>query len=214
MSVIDKPITLALNANWMPIGTRSVRDAIVAMNSVGEGSEKNAAVGLDIVYKQNEDGSYDFSQPLTMIPTPWEEWIKLPILPYHDVIHSAMMDVRVPTVVLAMGYHKMPNKTFRPSKKTIYERDKGICQYTGKKVSYNSGTLDHVTPKSKGGKDTFENLVLCAPEVNFKKGNKSNKEAGLKLLKQPKAPLPMPVMALITEARHADWKWFLAKTAN
>ncbi len=207
-NIVDKPNVLALNANWLPIGVRSVGQAIVAMNSQGD---DKAAVALDIQYKQNEDGSYDFSAPLAMIPTKWEDWINLPILPHHDAIHTAHLAIRVPTVVISTHYHKMPNKTFRPSKKTIYERDKGICQYTGKKVSYNSATLDHVQPKSKGGKDSFENLVTCAPDVNFKKGNKSNKEAGLKLLKKPVAPLPVPVMALITEARIADWQWFIVK---
>ncbi len=209
-NILDKPIVLALNANWLPIRTCSVRQAILAMNSSGVNND-SAAVGLDIQYKQNSDGSYDFSEPLAMIPTPWAEWIKLPVRSIDERVRSALLDVRVPTVVISLGYKKMPNKTFRPSKKTIYERDKGICQYTGKSLSFKQGTLDHITPRSKGGKDTFENLVLACPDINHRKGNKSNEEAGLKLLKKPKAPLPVPAIALITEARSFDWQWFLIK---
>jgi 5-methylcytosine-specific restriction endonuclease McrA len=168
-----------------------------------------AAVGLDIVYRQNEDGSYDFSEPLSMCPAKWTDWIKLPIRSFDDVIHSAKLTLRAPTVVVAINYSQMPKKTARAGKKAIYERDKGICQYTGKKLSYNAGTLDHIKPKSKGGKDTFENLVLCDPQVNHRKGNKSNKEAGLKLLRQPKAPLSVTVGSLIVDARHRDWNFFL-----
>ena len=210
-ALLDKPITLCLNANWMPIRTTCIRDAILAMNSTGAGSLDRAAVGLDIQYRENEDGTFDFSEPLAMIPTKWQDWIKLPIRPFDEVIRSARLEIRAPTVVIAVHFAKMPKKSFRASKRTIYDRDKGVCQYTGQKLSYKEATLDHVQPRSKGGKDTFENLVLSAPRVNHEKGNKSNKEAGLKLLRKPVAPLPVPAMALITEARHADWQWFLAK---
>lgn len=213
-SILDKPIVLCLNAGWSPIRTGSVREAILAMNSTGAGDKDRAAVGLSIEYRENPDGTFDFSEPAAMIPVPWKDWIHLPIRPYDEVIHTARLEIRAPTVVIAQHYAKMPNKTFRPSKKTIYERDKGLCQYTGVPVSYAKATLDHVHPKSKGGKDTFENLVLCAPDVNHAKGNKSNKEAGLTLRRKPVAPLPVPAAALIREARHADWQWFLAKNAK
>lgn len=210
--ILEQPITLCLNADWQPIRTTCPREAILAMNSTGDVKSKDrAAVALDIQYELNEDGTYDFTKMPNFAPTGWADWIKLPIRPFDEVINSARFAIRVPTVVIAVHYHKMPMKSFRASKKTIYERDKGVCQYTGQKLSYKEATLDHIHPRSKGGKDTFENLVLSAPKVNHEKGNKSNKEAGLKLLRKPVAPLPVPAIALITEARHADWQWFLAK---
>ena len=74
------------------------------------------------------------------------------------------------------------------SRQNIYERDGGQCQYTGKKLNSNECNLDHVIPRSKGGSNTWENLVLCDPAVNSKKGNRFNHEVGLKLSKIPKAP--------------------------
>ncbi len=213
-NVLDKPIVLSLNASWMPIGQRSVREAILAMNATSKDGKDRAAVAVDVQYDLNEDGSWALDKPpIAMIPTPWHEWIKLPIRDYDEVINTARMVVRVPTVVIAVHYHKMPKKSFRPSKRTIYHRDGGTCQYSGRKLSYNEATLDHVQPRSKGGKDTFENLVLSAPEVNHKKGNKSNKEAGLTLARVPKALPSVPAVATITEARHNDWHWFLVNKA-
>lgn len=212
-NILDQPIVLALNSAWLPIGVRSVREAILAMTACGPSADR-AAVALDIQYKQNEDGSYDFKEVSAMIPTDWDDWVKLPVREHDESVNSARLNLRAPTVVIARNYHKMPQKAFRPSKKTIYERDKGTCQYTGQKLSFGQATLDHIQPKSKGGKDTFENLVLAAPEVNHAKGNKSNKEAGLKLLRQPKAPLPVPAIALITQARHIDWSWFVNKMSK
>jgi 5-methylcytosine-specific restriction endonuclease McrA len=121
------------------------------------------------------------------------------------------MSVRVPTVIIAVNFNKMPVKSFRgkPSKDAIYTRDNGICQYTGKKIDRNSATVDHILPRSKGGEDSWTNLVLCSRDINSKKGNRLNTEVGLKLIKQPSIPQPIPVSALIKEAKHKDWEHFL-----
>jgi 5-methylcytosine-specific restriction endonuclease McrA len=105
----------------------------------------------------------------------------------------------------------MPVKYFKgkPSKDAIYTRDNGICQYSGKKVDRHNATVDHIVPRSKGGSDSWNNLVLCSKDINSKKGNKTNSEAGLILLKTPITPQPIPVYALIKEAKHEDWKHFL-----
>ena len=91
----------------------------------------------------------------------------------------------------------------------IYQRDNGVCQYTGKKIDRHTATVDHVLPRSRGGDDTWTNMVLCSKDVNTKKGNKLNSEAGLKLLKIPVTPQPIPMSSLIKEAKHVDWKHFL-----
>lgn len=217
MNILDKPVCLCLNAGWSPIGTRSVREAILAMTA--NPSEKDrAAVGLNIEYRQRDDGTYDFSQPLAMIPVAWEDWVKLPIREFDEVLHSAKMTIRVPHVILAKNFHKMPLKKFRLSKKTIYDREQGRCAYTGKKLSLSGSTLDHVVSRDEwrrrgleGSPDRFTNVVLCDPKVNFDKSNKPLKETNLKLRIVPKEPNPVPVVALITEARDTDWKWFVAK---
>ena len=65
-------------------------------------------------------------------------------------------------------------------------------------------------PRSRGGKDAWENLVWAAREVNQRKGNRLPHEAGLKLLSVPRAPKELPVTALIRNAHgRADWKLFL-----
>jgi 5-methylcytosine-specific restriction endonuclease McrA len=102
----------------------------------------------------------------------------------------------------------MPRKSFKgkPSKDAIYIRDGGVDQYTGKKLKRDESTIDHITPKSKGGKDEWENLALTCKEINSKKGNKSNNEFGLTLIRQPKAPKPMTATELIRDIKHPTWK--------
>ena len=74
----------------------------------------------------------------------------------------------------------------------------------------NEGSLDHVVPRSRGGKDAWENLVWSAKEVNQRKADRLPHEAGLKLLSVPRAPKDLPVSALIrNSAEVEDWKLFL-----
>jgi hypothetical protein len=195
-TIANKLICLNLNANWQPIGFKTVKDAIVDLCG-GEVDGKSSSLALDIDYELLENGEPNLSAPKNMNPISWTEWLKLPI--------------RVPTVIIAVNFNKMPVKSFRgkPSKDAIYTRDNGICQYTGKKIDRNSATVDHILPRSKGGEDSWANLVLCSRDINSKKGNRLNTEVGLKLIKQPSIPQPIPVSALIKEAKHKDWEHFL-----
>lgn len=195
---------LFLNSAWQPLREGCVRDAILAMNS-GVGEDK-AALALDIEYENEGD-----EKPSYMNPVSWEEWLKLPIRGFDEIVHSPKISVRAPTVCIAVNYQKIPLHRPRPSRKAIYERDKGRCIYTGKQVPYGQFDLEHIMPKSRGGKDTFENLAVACKEVNNFKGDRTPEEAGLKLLWKPKAPNPVPVSALITQAKHRDWNIFLVK---
>ena len=84
------------------------------------------------------------------------------------------------------------------------------CQYTGKLLRPDEGSLDHVLPRSRGGKDEWGNLVWSDKAVNVKKGNRLPHEAGLNLLTLPRAPKELPVTVLIRNAhRIMDWKLFV-----
>jgi 5-methylcytosine-specific restriction endonuclease McrA len=168
-------------------------------------------LALDIDYELDANGDPIMSEAKSMNPVSWSEWMLLPIRSWDLTISSVNRIYRVPTVIIATNYSKMPVKYFKgkPSKDAIYNRDNGICQYSGKKVDRHSATVDHIVPRSKGGADSWTNLVLCSKDINSKKGNKTNSEAGLTLLKAPIAPQPIPVYALIKEAKHEDWKHFL-----
>ena len=104
----------------------------------------------------------------------------------------------------------VPKKRPKLCARAIRERDGNRCQYTGALLRPDEGSLDHVLPRSRGGKDTWENLVWSSKEVNTRKGNRLPHEAGLKLLNEPRAPKELPVSALIRNAHGiAEWKLFL-----
>lgn len=216
-NIINKYIVLKLNSVWQPVGFCSVKKAI------GDLAAGISAFALDFEYTKDEDGNYildEDGRPVEIaegypIPVDWETWINLSVRPWEsdDVIHycNGNKTMRAPTVTISKNFSKMPKKTFRgkPSKEAIWIRDSGIDQYTGKRLRRENATVDHIKPQSKGGRDTWENLVITDKDVNSQKGNKTNEEAGLKLIRQPQAPKPMPLSLLIREVKHPTWKKFL-----
>jgi 5-methylcytosine-specific restriction endonuclease McrA len=209
-TVANKLICLNLNASWQPVGFKTVKDAIVDLCGA-ETHGNPSTMALDIEYELDDNGQPIFDEAKSMNPVSWDEWMMLPIRPWDLSINSPTRSIRVPTVIIATNFNKMPIKTFKgkPSKDGIWNRDQGICQYTGKKLSKDQSTIDHVIPRSKGGQDTWTNMVVCDKTLNSKKGNKLNSELGLKLRKEPIEPSPTPMSALIKEAKHHTWKHFL-----
>lgn len=82
-----------------------------------------------------------------------------------------------------INYHK--KKDLKISRLKIYQRDGYKCVYCG---THKKLTIDHVIPKSKGGKNTWENMATCCSDCNSKKGNKTLQESNMKMLIKPYKP--------------------------
>ena len=204
--ILDKPIVLALNSAWQVIGHRTVRQAIVALT--GGDRDNPPALGLDIAYPRLEDG-WDFDRPVYLNPVKWDDWIRLPVRTFDFTISSATLRVRVPTVIVATQFSRMPMKQPRLCSASVCERDGGRCQYTGEFVGREGGNLDHVIPRARGGRNTFENLVWAKRRVNSVKGDRLPSEVGLRLIRQPAVPKRIPASAALREVRHPDWSHFI-----
>ena len=80
------------------------------------------------------------------------------------------------------------NRTIKFSRDNVFIRDEGKCQYCSKQLNKQNFTLDHIIPVSQGGKKIWNNIVTCCKMCNQKKGSKTLKQTGMKLLKQPLIP--------------------------
>src|SRR5256885_15924035 len=193
MNILTKATVLVLNRNWQAIHVRTPQEAFCMMAT-------NVATGLEI---EGEDN---------IRPVIWEEWITLPIRTQDNAVRTMRGPIRVPTVIVAVNFAKVPKKRPKLYSRAIRERDGNRCQYTGKVLKPEEGSLDHVVPRSRGGKDGWENLVWSAKEVNQRKADRLPHEAGLKLLKAPRAPKELPVSALIRNPHGIpEWKLFVNK---
>lgn len=201
VGIEDKPLCLCLNKRWQRIGVKSVRQAFNELVSP-------FCSALNIVYRQNEDGLFDFNEVLDIQAVKWDDWIKLPIRSCDFEIRTSKLIIRVPTVIVSSRYSEMPEKRYNPTKRNIWLRDNGTCQYSGKKLQKEDANIDHPIPKSRGGSNTWENMVLCHKDINSRKGSKTPEEAGLKLIRQPKKMQPMLLCDALKFENHIDWALF------
>lgn len=104
-------------------------------------------------------------------------------------VKTIVKEIVVPRVLRLLNYIKLNyRRTVNYSRKMIYERDMYICQYCSAKLTNKNISLDHVIPISKGGKNTFENLVTSCKKCNHRKGPKLMDEIGYSLIKHPTRP--------------------------
>ncbi len=122
-------------------------------------------------------------------------------------LHAARMAMRVPSVIRLLEYRRIPHQTRALSRKNILLRDRNTCQYCGKSLPSSDLTLDHVTPRSRGGLSTWENLVACCHPCNRTKGNQLVAEAGMKLLREPRTFSLHTSRHIMRMLGRSDAKW-------
>ena len=98
---------------------------------------------------------------------------------------SISSEMILPAVIRLINFHRLPNRSYKLSKKNILIRDRYVCQYCSGIFSERTLTLDHVIPKSKGGSSRWENLVAACKKCNSKKADKTPEEACMRLLSKP-----------------------------
>jgi 5-methylcytosine-specific restriction endonuclease McrA len=191
MSILTQPVVLVLNRNWQAINVRTPAEAFCQLAT-------NVATALDV------DGD-------TFRPVKWEDWIRLPVRAHDQAVRTVRGPIRVPTIIVAVNYARVPKRRPRLSPRTIRERDGHRCQYTGRLLAPDEGNIDHVVPRSRGGSDSWENCVWASKTINSRKGNRLPDEAGLKLLRRPFAPKELPASAFIRNTRGIpEWELFLS----
>jgi 5-methylcytosine-specific restriction endonuclease McrA len=130
--------------------------------------------------------------------------------PDEDYIQAVQFELQVPRIVRLTRYDRMPKTTVRFNRKNLFARDDYRCQYCGQNRPNSQLSLDHVVPRSLGGKTTWENIVCSCMQCNSRKGGRTPHQAGMKLLKMPSKPSSNPAMVLpLDDPRYASWKSFV-----
>jgi len=91
----------------------------------------------------------------------------------------------LPAAIQLTEYVRVPYVSARPSRRNILKRDKNTCQFCSCQLNSNNSSIDHVLPRSRGGKHEWTNVVAACKKCNTKKGNRTPEEARMPLLKQP-----------------------------
>lgn len=123
-----------------------------------------------------------------------------------NVLHTVDNSFPMPAVIRLYKYVHIPYRGVVLTRQNIFRRDRFSCQYCGTSKNL---TLDHVVPRSKGGKTSWINLVTACRRCNTNKGDRSPEAAGLKLLKKPHKPTYLMFLRDYSGAMRKEWQPFL-----
>lgn len=183
--------TLVLNKAWTAISTTSVRNA------------------LGLVYR-------DVARAVcteTLTPNDFDSWAELSRArgAGGEFVSTVSLKIRVPEVVVLRHYGGYPRRTVAFSRRNLYRRDGFTCQYCGSQPGTELLSIDHVTPRSRGGRSTWENCVLACLDCNKRKANRTLLEAGLRLDRKPLRPRGGPAFEISLGTRRASWERFVSE---
>ncbi len=178
---------LVLNRGYQPVHVTSVRRAFTLLY-------QGVARAVDREWR-----TFDF-----------DGWVELAVAVHDERVRTVHRSIRVPRVILLLAYEHLPRARVRFSRLNIYARDKNTCQYCARVFPRSDLNLDHVVPRSQGGKTTWENVVCSCIRCNLKKGGNTPDQAGIKLVRAPSRPRWTPLFRAPAGRRfHSEWLPFL-----
>jgi 5-methylcytosine-specific restriction endonuclease McrA len=122
-------------------------------------------------------------------------------------VHTVTAVFPLPSVIRLMSLIKLPRIQRKLTRFEVFNRDRFTCQYCGRETR--ELTLDHVMPRSRGGKHSWENLVSACIPCNHRKGERVLAEAKLKLIRKPMAPPPFFLVPYYYLSNQPLWLKFL-----
>ena len=186
--------TLVLNRLWQAVNVIGVERAFSLL----------ALDHAQVIYA--EDGSFRVFDS-----TAWFEHSKdVESIAGARVVRTVNQSVIVPSVLLLKGFDRILLQEMKFNRQNLLERDDYRCQYCGKNLPAKELNMDHVIPRDRGGGTSWENVVISCIRCNSKKSNRLPKEAGMRLLKEPKKPPRRPfVSSLYGKPVEKSWEYFL-----
>jgi 5-methylcytosine-specific restriction endonuclease McrA len=128
----------------------------------------------------------------------------------HEWVRTIRSEIAAPRVVRLLRYDRIPRMTVQFNRRNIYARDHNRCQYCGRHLPTSELSLDHVIPRSRGGDNSWENIVCCCLKCNVRKGGRTPHEARMRLVKRPTKPKRPPLLGIRTKDwRYECWQAFL-----
>lgn len=128
----------------------------------------------------------------------------------HDWVRTMRFEIAVPRIIRLLGYDRLPDQGVKLNRRNLFARDRNRCQYCNRIFPTSELSLDHVIPRSRGGRDSWENLVCACIACNARKGGRTPDEAHMKLCRRPERPRRNPLIALrLGHEKYQSWKAFL-----
>ena len=125
-------------------------------------------------------------------------------------IQTVRLRIRVPKVLLLRSYDQLPVQEIQFNRDNLFERDGFRCQYCGNHFDPGHLNMDHVIPRDRGGRTSWENIVTSCIKCNSRKANRLPHQANMHLIRKPERPRWRPfVSSLIGQKYDSDWEHFI-----
>jgi 5-methylcytosine-specific restriction endonuclease McrA len=125
-------------------------------------------------------------------------------------LRSESLALPVPLVIRLVYFVKIPRRIALPvTRRGVLSRDHYTCQYCGVSPPRKHLTVDHVLPRSRGGKTTWENVVTACEKCNGRKGSRTPTEANMRLRTEPRRPRYIAIAALSSAEARQAWSKYM-----
>ncbi len=178
---------LVLNRSFFPVNVITVKNAFCMLC-------RGSAKAVDSQYK-----TFDY-----------DSWSQISVEQREEAVALVNRLIKIPRVIILVAYDRIPRTQIRFTRANIFARDRNTCQYCGRFFSKNELSIDHLIPRSYGGKSTWENVVCSCFSCNRRKGGKTPNQAGMKLLSTPTKPKWTPLSRIsFKDLKRKEWLPFL-----
>jgi len=177
---------LVLNRSWLAVHVCDVRRALTLL-----------VLGLAQVVTE-EFETYDF-----------RSWQELSRYAEANYLNTPRFKLLIPEIIVLTHYNAVPPRRVKFSRRNIFERDRYACQYCGRMPARNELSIDHVTPRSRGGFTTWNNVVLACTDCNARKRDLTLAETGMRLQRRPQEPPWRPAAGVRIAAHRRSWQRFV-----
>jgi 5-methylcytosine-specific restriction endonuclease McrA len=136
---------------------------------------------------------------------------KAEVVHNHDrLIGCQTFEMKLPSIIRMLYYIKRGRKRVALTKKNVLLRDNYLCAYCAEPIPHHLATVDHVLPKARGGKSTWENLVAACQRCNNRKGDRRLEDCGMTLRRRPKEPSHIPFLIVRRHTGDDEWAKYLS----
>lgn len=179
---------LVLNRDWVPFRTTTVQEAIGLV-----------AKGAAMIVEPETYQVHDLRS--------WNDVSRA----RERLVRSARLALAVPEVILLRVYAGRAEGSVVFSRRNLHKRDRLTCQYCGAQPGAEELTIDHLVPRSRGGRSTWENCVLACVTCNSRKADRTPAEAGLRLRRTPRKPTWRALARVPAPDLCESWDRFLSR---
>ena len=192
VSVLLNSQVLVLNRLWQPVNTCSARRAVTLLY-LGHAQVVHTDIG-------HEFSAHDI-----------DSWVRhsLDDIVEEEMIHSVSQSLRIPRIIVLSLFDRLPKKQVKFTRENVFRRDSHQCQYCGRRFDPHDLNIDHVVPRDKGGRTSWDNVVCSCIKCNTRKANKMPAEARMFPRREPKAPTWRPLFSSMKKPAHESWLHFL-----